>query len=138
MRQHVCATCGQALVAQNAPAVQSAWLDKMRGAKVEALRARVGEAGEDHERALDVRDAVIQVSHPAVICPATCSHRITCADHAPSSTAWQQRPDDGRLPCASRAQANPARVSGEVYIEGLSRFAKGCQGGRHREGSGSC
>jgi hypothetical protein len=53
---------GQDLVRVNAPGVHAAWLERMRGAKLGGLRARTGAMAEDHERALDARDGIIQVS----------------------------------------------------------------------------
>ena len=56
-------TCaGQELVQQNAPRVHAAWLERMCGAKLDALRANLGAMAEVHERALDARDSTIQVS----------------------------------------------------------------------------
>ena len=51
----------QALVALNAPKLDALWLEKMRSAKLDQLRAHIALLMEDHERGLASRDSAIQV-----------------------------------------------------------------------------
>ena len=51
----------QALVALNARRLDALWLERMRSAKLEQLRAHIAVLMEDHERGLASRDSAIQV-----------------------------------------------------------------------------
>jgi len=52
----------QELVRLNAPKVHNEWRQRLRAAKLEELKAEVKVMMDNHERAIDCRDALIQVT----------------------------------------------------------------------------